>query len=551
MSVVAALAQPIPVPKIAYLSILPIIVLLGGALVILVWSSLVRRPLESVWVTSLTVLTAATALVISLMQYFDVQDHGPHTAIGQAIVQDGFSSFVSVLVSAAVLVSALVGDGWLQREGDTGPELQVLMLVSASGAMVMGVANDLIVVFLGLEILSIALYVLAAMNHRRSESGEAALKYFVLGGFSSAVFLYGVALVYGATGSTNLPQIANYLAHNVLLHDGLLLAGLALLLVGLGFKVAAVPFHLWTPDVYQGSPSPVTGFMAAVAKVGGFAALLRVFLSSFDLLRTDWRPAVWVIAVATLVLGAAVAVVQRDIKRMLAYSSINHAGFVLLGLQAATGKGIAGSLYYLFAYAFMAIGSFAVVTVVGGRGDKHHGLERYRGLAARQPVLAGTFALLLLAQAGIPLTTGFLAKLAVIEAAVGAHSSPLAVIAMVSAVVAAFFYIRVVVLMYSPRATLGDIDPEHAGTDAAGEPAGLLQGASAAGSAALHVAAAGSATSVATLPEASPTVVGDDLQLPGSVAFALFLCTGVTVVFGIVPWPLTAFAQHATLLLHP
>ncbi len=227
----------------------------------------------------------------------------------------------------------------MRREKATGPEFQALMLLSASGAMIMGEANDLIVVFLGLEILSIALYVLAAMNARRAESGEAALKYFVLGAFSSAVFLYGIALVYGATGSTNLPQIADYLARNVLLHNGLLLAGLALLLVGFGFKVAAVPFHLWTPDVYQGSPSPATGFMAAVAKAGGFAALLRVFVSSFGTLRTDWQPAVWVLAAITLLLGAVVALAQRDIKRMLAYSSINHAGFVLLGPAGGHGPG--------------------------------------------------------------------------------------------------------------------------------------------------------------------------------------------------------------------
>ena len=286
--------------------------------------------------------TGLAALSLSLVQWFDVANHGAHVAIDSGVVEDGFSALISVLVSCAVIVAALVGDGWMRREHTVGPEFQVLMLVSASGAMVMAAANDLIVVFLGLEILSIALYVLAAMNARRAESGEAALKYFVLGSFSSAVFLYGVALVYGATGTTNLPQIADFLARNVLLHNGLLLAGMALLLVGFGFKVAAVPFHLWTPDVYQGSPSPATGFMAAVAKAGGFAALLRVFVSSFGVLRNDWQPAVWVLAAITLVLGAVVALAQRDIKRMLAYSSINHAGFVLLGLQAATARGVRG-----------------------------------------------------------------------------------------------------------------------------------------------------------------------------------------------------------------
>ena len=234
-----------------------------------------------------------------------------------------------------------------------------------------------------------------------------------------------------------------------MLHNGLLLAGLALLLVGFGFKVAAVPFHMWTPDVYQGSPSPVTGFMAAVAKAGAFAALLRVFVSSFGVLATDWQPIVCGLAVLSLVLGAVVALRQRDVKRMLAYSSINHAGFILLGVVAGTARGVSASLYYLFVYMFMVIGSFAVVTVLGRLGDGDHDLARYRGLAGRQPLLALALAVLLLAQAGVPFTTGLWAKLQVVFAAVEAGDVPLGVIAMVSAAVAAFFYLRVAVLMYA------------------------------------------------------------------------------------------------------
>jgi NADH-quinone oxidoreductase subunit N len=235
--------------------------------------------------------------------------------------------------------------------------------------MMMGAANDLIVIFLGLEILSIALYVLAAFNHKRAESGEAALKYFVLGAFSSAIFVYGIALTYGATGSSNLPEIADYLSKNVVASNGVLLGGLALLLIGFGFKIAAVPFHMWSPDVYQGSPSPITGFMAAVAKAGAFAALLRVFVSSFGTIRADWQPVVWVLAILSLLLGALVALVQKDIKRMMAYSSINHVGFILLGVEAATTRGVSASLYYLFAYMFLTIGTFAVITVVARDGD--------------------------------------------------------------------------------------------------------------------------------------------------------------------------------------
>jgi NADH-quinone oxidoreductase subunit N len=526
-------------PKIAYLSILPVLVMLGGAVAVLVASSLLRRRMSATVATTMTVMVTLAALSLSLVQWFDVANHGARVSIASAVVEDGFSSLVAVLVSCAALLSALVADGWMRREREVGPEFQALMLLSGSGAMIMGEANDLIVVFLGLEVLSIALYVLAAMNARRAESGEAALKYFVLGAFSSAVFLYGVALVYGATGSTNLPQIADYLARNVLLHNELLLAGMALLLVGFGFKVAAVPFHLWTPDVYQGSPSPATGFMAAVAKAGGFAALLRVFVSSFGTLRSDWQPAVWALAAITLLLGAVVALAQRDVKRMLAYSSINHAGFVLLGLQVATARGIEGSLYYLFVYTFMVIGSFAVVTVIGGPGDTRHDLDRYRGLAARRPWLAGSLAVLLLSQAGIPFTTGFLAKLEVISASVGGRSTALAVVAMVSAVIAGFFYLRVILFMYSaPVSASGGAAPEP--VDTLGEPQSTGSPGGPGDAAAVEAGA------TLTLVEASSDDESSPVGLPTALSIAV--CVAVTVLFGLWPAPVVDFAHHATLL---
>ncbi len=521
----AAGAGRLALPRIDYYAILPELVLLGGAVAILLASSMVRSPLRTSVSTALSSATGIAALSLSLVEWYQVSGRGAHVTIGGAVAKDGFAALVSVLVSCAVVVSALVLDSWTRREQSYGPELQVLMLVSASGAMIMGSANDLIVVFLGLEIMSIALYVLAAMNPRRAESGEASLKYFVLGAFSSAVFAYGIALTYGATGTSNLPQISDYLARNVLLHDGLLLAGLAFLLVGFGFKVAAVPFHLWTPDVYQGAPSPITGFMAAIAKAGGFAALLRVFVSSFGLLRNDWQPAIWVIAAITLVLGAVLAVVQRDIKRMLAYSSINHAGFVLLGLQAATARGVEGSLYYLFVYTFMVIGSFAVVTVIGGRGDNSHDLDAYRGLAGTNPLLAGCFGIILIAQAGIPFTTGFLAKLVVVSASVGAGSTALAVVAMMSATVAAFFYLRVVLYMYTPIGAPALARDEVGAVSAAG--------------------LSGSRTSDAS-GEASASG-----RVPPGVAIALLLCVGVTVLFGLWPAPIVDFAHKASLLFVP
>ena len=375
---------------VEYSTIFPALALIGGALILLGWSSLTHRRRAAIYPV-ISIAAAAAAFGGAWNLWSDVTDHGPMRAIGDAVVIDGFAVFFMVVICVAVILGALVGDAYVRREGLEGPEFHVLMLLSASGGMLMASANDLIVLFLGLEILSIALYVLAGFNGRRQESHEAAMKYFVLGAFSSALLLYGIALIYGATGSTNLANIAAYLAANVVVGNGIFLAGMALLLVGLGFKVAAVPFHTWTPDVYQGAPSPVTGFMAAAAKAAGFAGLLRVFFSTFSTLQLDWQPIIAVIAVATLLVGSVLAVVQTDIKRMLAYSSISHAGYVLVGLQAASNRGIAGSLYYLLAYTFMVLGSFAIVTVVGRKGDARHDIDAYRGLASNRPALALAF----------------------------------------------------------------------------------------------------------------------------------------------------------------
>jgi NADH-quinone oxidoreductase subunit N len=308
-----------------------------------------------------------------------------------------------------------------------------------------------------------------------------------------------VALTYGATGSTNLGVIAEFLRSQTT--TGVFLGGMAFLLVGLGFKVAAVPFHMWTPDVYQGAPTPVTGFMAAAAKAAGFAALLRIFFSTFGDNRLDWQPIVWVLAVLSLVVGSVLAVVQTDVKRMLAYSSIAHAGYVLVGLQAASTRGVAGSLFYLLAYTFMILGSFGIATIVGRKGDDRHSLEDYRGLARARPGLAFTFTVFLLAQAGVPLTSGFLAKFYVISAAVEAHSYALAIIAMVAAVIATFFYLRVIVFMYM--------------ADESGE-------------------------------EAAPAA--PRLAIPAGAGAALGLALAFTLVVGFLPQVVLDFARHATVL---
>jgi len=577
----AASSDTIPVPPIRWLAIMPPIIMIGGAVLLLGLASLVSRPLRMTVSTVATVAISGGALGVAIWQWTDVQDHGAHTYVKQAVVMDGFSVLVTMLVAIAMLLSALVADGYLRREGVQGAEFHVLAMVSASGAMLMATANDLIIVFLGLEILSIALYVLTAFNYRRAASGEAALKYFLLGGFSSAIFVYGIALTYGATGSTNLTQIADFLSKNVVLSNGLLLAGLALMLVGFGFKVAAVPFHMWTPDVYQGAPSPVTGFMSAVAKAGAFAAMLRVLFSALGVVATDWRPIVYGLAVLSLVLGAFVALRQRDVKRMLAYSSINHAGFILLGVVAGTARGASASLYYLFVYMFMTIGSFAIVTLLGREGDADHDLERYRGLAGRQPVLALTFAVLLLAQAGAPFTTGLWAKVQVVFASIEAGYVPLGAIAMVTAVVAAYFYLRVAVLMYAAGG-LGEPEGAAAGGSAElaydesmagggiitatappeipdeGVAVPVAEGPATGGLAwATPAAAAGAVTTLneqILLSEQADDQTEDGpepVPVPVLSALAIGLCTGVTVLFGVWPQPLIDFANHATLLFLP
>ena len=514
-------------PHVNYVAVLPELILIGGALLLLVSGQLVFAKVPTAFYSIGSAAIGTAALVASLVLWHDVQARGPFTTIADSVAVDGFAIVFLVLVSCVLILASAIAHDFLVREAIAGPEYHVLALLAAAGAMLMAAANDLILIFVALEIMSIPLYILAGMDLRRRESGEAAMKYFVLGAFSSAIFVYGIALVYGATGSTNLPQIASYLSTNIITSNGVLLAGLGLLLVGFGFKVSAVPFHMWTPDVYQGAPTPATGFMTALAKAGGFAALLRVFFSSFGVLRTDWQPLLWAIAILTLLLGAILGLVQRDVKRMLAYSSINHAGFILVGLAAATSQGISGSVYYVFAYALLVIGSFAVITLVGGKGDHDHDLDAYRGLGRRQPLLALCFALLLLGQTGVPFTTGFLAKLYVVTAAVRAHSYALAVIAMLSATIAAAFYLRLIFLMYGVKL------PAGTGSDEGSLSLPIK------GDLPDELDAAGSVPRGANL---------GSVAVPGPTALAIFITVAVTVVFGIWPAPLVNFVHAAGFL---
>jgi NADH-quinone oxidoreductase subunit N len=465
VSLFAILSQPVdqaPVPvanvDVAWSAVAPILVLVGGALLLLAADSLsTGAPRKGIYALFTTVAAGgAICWAIPLWQRVQDADRGPFSTMAQAVGVDGFSVFATITICAAVILGALLLDGWLRREEMEGSEPYVLMLLSASGGVMMASANDLIIMFLGLEILSIAVYVLAAMHLRKITSQEAGVKYFVLGAFSSAFFLYGIALTYGGTGSTNLVDISEFLSTTVLVHTGLVLAGLALLLVGVAFKVAAVPFHFWTPDVYQGAPSPSVAWMASGVKVAGFAGLLRVFYLTFGAYRVDWQPIVYAVAAVTMIVGSVLAIVQTDVKRMLAYSSINHAGFMLVAVQAASALGVQAVLFYLAAYTFMVAGSFGVVSIVSRRGDIGNSLDDYRGLSRDRPVIAFAFTLFLFAQAGVPLTSGFFAKFYVVNAAIDAGSTWLAVIAMLTAVVAAFLYLRITVSMYMSLEDAGE-----------------------------------------------------------------------------------------------
>ncbi|MEI6298020.1 MAG: NADH-quinone oxidoreductase subunit N [Actinomycetota bacterium] len=439
-------------PSIPWVELIPILSLLAGTCFLLLVGSLVptwpRRGYA--WVTG---ISTTVAIVANAVKWNNLYYNKGETFFADAIAIDRFSVLASITICLAVILGALMMSAYLARMNADGPELYALLMTTAIGALVMVSANDLIVLFLGLETLSLSLYLLAASNRDREQSQESGLKYFILGGFSSAFFLYGVALIFGSTGSTKISGIGEALSGSISLinADAMLLVGIGMLLVGLGFKVSAAPFHVWTPDVYEGAPTPVTAFMASAAKVAAFAALMRVLLVGLEQRVDDWRPVVWALAILTVFTGSILAVVQTNVKRMLAYSSISHAGFILVGVEAAghmRGDGVASSMNYLAIYTVLVMGSFAIVLAMSGNTDGDTNLSDFKGLAKRRPALALAFTVLLFAQAGVPLTAGFVAKFAVIKSAVEANSYVLAVAAMVAAVIGAYLYLRIAVSMW-------------------------------------------------------------------------------------------------------
>ncbi len=374
------------------------------------------------------------------------------SAFGGMIVADDFTAFVGLVTLGLAMGGIALAYDYLHRMGIERGEYYSLLLFSLIGMLLIGYAGDLIIVFLGLELLSIPLYVLAAFAEPQPSSEEAGLKYFLLGAFASGFVLYGIALTFGATGATRLAAIGEAMSEGVEA-PGLLAFGLGMILVGVGFKLSAVPFHMWTPDVYHGAPSALAGFMSAGAKAGGLAGLLRVLFTAFPSLAASWAPAIAIVAAITMIWGNVAAIAQPNIKRLLAYSSIAHAGYLLMALAASTRPAFAeqaggAALYYLAAYAVTNLGAWAVVVALERPGGGGQLLEDYSGLASRRPGLALAMAVFMLSFTGIPPTVGFLGKFYLFRAALDAGLVWLAVVGVLTSLVSAYYYLRVVVMMF-------------------------------------------------------------------------------------------------------
>jgi len=454
-------------PSIDYVALSPILIVSIAAVVGVLVDAFAPRALR--W--PIQVGVAILGLVGSFVAVCAIAHTHVITA-GDAIAVDGPALFIQATVALVSLASVLliadrspeVGGGAFVAQASAVPgsaderraagfgraqtEIFPLLMFAVAGMDLFPAANDLLMLFVALEVLSLPLYLLCGLaRRRRLLSQEAAVKYFLLGAFSSAFFLYGLALLYGYAGSVSLGAIHDAAASGQ--HgDTLLVLGLGLLAVGLLFKIGAAPFHSWIPDVYQGAPTPVTAFMAAATKVAAFGALLRVFYVAFGGLGWDWRPVAWGVAILTMLVGSVFAVTQTDVKRMLAYSSIAHAGFILVGVIALNRSGLSGSLFYLLTYGLTTVGAFGILTLVRDPDGEATHLSRWAGLGRRSPLLGGIFAFFLLALAGIPLTSGFTGKFAVFSAAVAGGATPLVVVGAIASAMAAFFYVRVIVMMF-------------------------------------------------------------------------------------------------------
>ncbi|HZI27376.1 MAG TPA: NADH-quinone oxidoreductase subunit N [Gemmatimonadaceae bacterium] len=433
-------------------AIAPELILCAGAMILLLYAA--WRP-ESEAHQRLVGFGSMVVTIITLISVLVVSVSGWSAGAGPVAV-DGFRWAADVIFLLATLIAIGLSMDYNAREGITAPESHVLVLFATVGMMIMAGARDLMVLFLGLETMSVSVYVLVGMNRRSARSAEGALKYFLLGAFSTAFLLYGIALVYGATGSTNLSEIGGRISALSLGDSPMLLVGVALLLVGFAFKMAAAPFHMWAPDVYEGAPTPITGYMAAAVKAAAFAAFFRVWIEGFGHIYVAWHDALWWLAVVTMFVGNLVALQQRNLKRMLAYSSIGHTGFLLVAITSATSQSPSAMLFYLFAYTLATMGAFAVIVSLGSGDNPRERVEDYHGLWQEQPSLAIAMTVFMLAMLGFPVFggMGFFAKWYVLQTAIDAAAPQvrLAVMLVLATTISAGYYLYVVMVMFmKPR----------------------------------------------------------------------------------------------------
>lgn len=436
-------------PDIRWIAILPEILLAVGAGAVLL-VEVQWKPDKSVLgtIAAAAVVFSGAFAVLQWVQASDAvafNDTADLVVFSGMILMDGLSIFGRFVLLAVTGFGLLAGWQYIESLGRRSAEAIALVLLATAGFSIMVASNNLVMMFLGLEVGSIALYVLAGMSRERARSDEAAIKYFLLGSFASAIFVYGVALLYAGTGEFEVLAIRQFFVGTVLLSPAVVLIGTALVIVGLGFKVSAAPFHSWAPDVYQGAPAGVVGYMAAVAKIAGFIAIGRILLTGLSALDSDWLPIVAAIAALSMLVGSVLALVQGDVRRMLAYSGVAHAGFIMTGVVGGSTSAV---LFYLAVYSLQLVGAFAVVSAVSGPANSGSEVDDYRGLSGRSPAMALSFAIILLGMAGLPLTSGFIAKFGVFAQAWASGYQWLVVVAVVASVIAFAFYLRIIVVMF-------------------------------------------------------------------------------------------------------
>jgi NADH-quinone oxidoreductase subunit N len=430
----------------------PDLLLMGGAMILLLWAA--WRPESDAHQRNIGVASIVLCITVIVAIAFYVAR--ADTSLPGIIAVDNFRWTADIVFLLATIGTIALSMDYNAREGITAGESHVLVLFATSGMMTLASARDLMIVFLGIEIMSIAVYVLAGLNRRSEKSAEGAIKYFLLGAFSTAFLLYGIALIYGATGTTNLTLIGERVMEVGLSSNMMLVVGIALLIVGFGFKVALAPFHMWAPDVYEGAPTPITAYMAAAVKAGAFAGFLRVWLEAFSGVTSSWHGPIWWLAVATMVVGNLIALAQKNIKRMLAYSSIAHAGYILVTVAIATPLASSAFMFYLLAYTLATFGAFGVVTALERNGGVQLNIEDYAGLWSVRPWLATAMAIFMLALLGFPIFggIGFFAKYWIIQSALQAPvpQTKLAIILVLTSLVSAGYYLYVVMVMFmKPR----------------------------------------------------------------------------------------------------